>query len=88
MPIQHDTDNQRYVLTVGEGHDDNAVVLRYHRPDARTIDFTSTFTPPSLRGQGLARKVVEHALDKAEQQDLNIIATCWYVAKLLKERQQ
>lgn len=86
MDIQHDKDNHRYVLTVGEGHDDNQVVLRYHRPDEQTIDFTSTFTPTHLRGQGLARQVVEHALDEAESQNLKIIATCWYVEKLLKER--
>ncbi len=88
MTIQHDQDNQRYLLIVSNGHDDNAVVLRYHRPDKNTINFTSTFTPENLRGQGLARRVVEHALDEAEQQGLTILGSCWYVAKLLNERKQ
>lgn len=82
MTIEHDQSNQRYVLTV----DDSEVVLRYQRPNDNTIDFTSTFTPTNLRGQGLARKVVEHALDEADSLGLNIIGSCWYVAKILKER--
>lgn len=86
MNIEHDKDNHRYLLIAGEGHDDNEVVLRYRQPDKRSIEFTSTFTPEHLRGQGLARQVVEHALDESEAQGLQITATCWYVQKLLKER--
>jgi predicted GNAT family acetyltransferase len=85
--VLHDADDLRYLIRVGETrHEDNEVVLRYHMRDANTIDFTSTFTPPSLRGQGLARKVVEHALDEAEGKGLTIIPTCWYVEKIVKER--
>jgi len=87
MDIQHDVDDQRYSLIVNDEQNDNAVVLRYQRPDEHSINFTSTFTPVNLRGQGLARKLVEYALDEAEQQGLRIEASCWYVAKLLKERQ-
>ena len=87
IEVIHDADDLRYLIRVGATrHEDNEVVLRYHMRDAKTIDFTSTFTPPSLRGQGLARKVVEHALDAAEANDLTIIPTCWYVEKIVKER--
>ena len=87
IEVIHDAKDLRYLIRVGETrHEDNEVVLRYHMRDANTIDFTSTFTPPSLRGQGLARKVVEHALDAAEANDLTIIPTCWYVEKIVKER--
>jgi len=85
--VIHDAPDLRYLIRVGETrHEDNEVVLRYHMRDASTIDFTSTFTPPSLRGQGLARKVVEHALDEAEANGFTIIPTCWYVEKIVKER--
>lgn len=87
IEVIHDPEDLRYLIRVGETrHEDNEVVLRYHMRDASTIDFTSTFTPPSLRGQGLARKVVEHALDAAEARGLTIIPTCWYVEKIVKER--
>ncbi len=88
MKIKHDKDNRRYMLVVSEGFDDNAVVLRYRQPDAGSIHFTSTFTPQNLRGQGLARKVVEHALDEADSQGLEVTASCWYVEKILQERKQ
>ncbi len=85
--VIHDDADQRYLIRVGEQrHSDNEVVLRYHMRDANTIDFTSTFTPSGLRGQGLARKVVEHALDEAEAKNLTIIPTCWYVEKIVNER--
>ncbi len=85
--VIHDRHDQRYLIRVGATrHEDNEVVLRYRMRDANTIDFTSTFTPPSLRGQGLARKVVEHALDEAAANGLTVIPTCWYVEKIVKER--
>lgn len=87
---EHDKANRRYVLRVGAvgiGHDDNEVVLRYQMLDDDTIDFTSTFTPKTLRGQGLARGVVEHAIEDALANGLTLKASCWYAEKILKERQ-
>lgn len=80
-PVQHD-EGKRFYLPV----DDKEVVLRYQLRGKSQIDMQSTFTPPDLRGRGLARQVVEHALDFAESKGLEVIPTCWYVEKILAER--
>ena len=88
---EHDEIGQRYFLSMVAGEIDareSEVVVRYSLLDTSTINFTSTFTPTALRGQGLARTVVEYALDDAESKDLQIKASCWYVEKILKERRE
>jgi len=78
--VRHDESAQAFVLTV-DGED---VLLRYRRPSAGRIDYYSTFTPESLRGRGLARIVVDAGLQYAEQQALEVIPSCSYVAKILE----
>lgn len=48
------------------------------------VDFTHTYVPSELRGQGLAEKLVRHGLRWAKAENLSIHASCWYVAKFLK----
>ncbi|MCG8466577.1 MAG: N-acetyltransferase [Xanthomonadales bacterium] len=78
--VRHDESAQAFVLTV-DGED---VLLRYRRPDDSHIDYYSTFTPTSLRGRGLARLVVDAGLQYAEQEQLEVIPSCSYVAKILE----
>ena len=44
-----------------------------------------TFTDPSLRGQGIARKLVERLADYARENGLKLLATCPYAKKVLEE---
>ena len=50
----HDTAGCRFVVKVGG---DEAFVAYSVDEGARTIDLQHTFTPPALRGQGMAAKV-------------------------------
>lgn len=64
-------------------------LLRYRllgqSPDSPAgVDFTYTFVPPELRGQGLAEALVRHGLAWARDQAYSIEASCWYVAKFLR----
>lgn len=52
-------------------------------PEGQYLDFTRTYVPPALRGQGLAEKLVRAALRWAKQQPYPITASCWYVARFL-----
>ncbi|MCA9752489.1 MAG: N-acetyltransferase [Gemmatimonadetes bacterium] len=79
--VKHDTEAKRFVVAV-DGHD---VFTQYRDVDADTVDFVSTFTPPELRGRGLARVVVEAGLAWARAQGREIQGSCWYVAKVLGE---
>lgn len=44
------------------------------------ITFTHTYTPPPLRGRGIAEKLVRAALDYARDQRLRVVPACSYVA--------
>jgi predicted GNAT family acetyltransferase len=73
----------RFVLEV-EGED----VYLLYAEDNETIDLYSTHTPISLRGQGLAKKVVLFAFEYANEKGLNVIPTCWYVKKVLEKHSE
>ena len=77
--VIHDIDNNRFVLSIGE----KQVEARYRMVDSSTIEFYSTYTPPQLRGNGYAGRVVNAALEHAKKNDFNIIATCQYVKSKL-----
>jgi uncharacterized protein len=84
--IAHQPENNRFVLI----KDDKECVLEYrlmaHDSDsaeAKRIDFSSTYVPFALRGQGLAEELVEAGLAWANQQGFHIEASCWYVKKFL-----
>lgn len=44
------------------------------------ITFTHTYTPPALRGRGIAEAIVRTALDYARREQLRVIPACSYVA--------
>lgn len=72
--VEHQTEQSRFVINLGS----QQAVLQYeeHHGD---IDFTSTFVPDNLRGQGHAEKLVHAGLAWAREQGYNIQASCWYV---------
>ena len=75
--IQHDTERQRFTLE----RDGLTSYLVYRRIDPKTVDFVSTYTPPPLRGRGIAARIVERALEWAEGEGLAVVPTCWFVAE-------
>jgi len=63
------------------------VVLDYSLGEDGTVDFHHTFTPPPLRGRGLAAVVVDAGLAWARVEGKQVTASCWYVRDhLAKER--
>ena len=84
VDVRHDEPGKRFVAAV-EGHE---VTLRYALPDEHTADFLSTFTPPELRGRGLAKHVVAAALAWARGQGREVIPSCWYVQQYLQKEKE
>ncbi len=74
--IVHDEAGHRFTYE----RDGQTSYLAYRRLDERTVDFASTYTPPGLRGRGIAARVVRHALEWADAQGLRVLAGCWFVA--------
>lgn len=53
--------------------------LLWRRADGGDMDIYRTWTEPQLRGKGLARKLLERAVDRAQDESVRIIPTCSYV---------
>lgn len=80
--VEHQVENNRFVLLKNE----HECVLDYTLSGddgAEIIDFTRTYVPFALRGQGLAEKIVEIGLAWAKEQGYQVEASCWYVKKFL-----
>lgn len=76
--IEHQPAQHRFVLQK-DGHE---CVLEYV-VNGSDIDFTRTYVPFALRGQGLAEELVKAGLAWADQQQYHKLASCWYVQKFL-----
>jgi predicted GNAT family acetyltransferase len=77
-PIQHDPDRRFFIELNGE-----VAYLAYKRVDQKTVDYISTYVPPSLRGRGLGERIVRHGLEWAKQDGQTVIPTCPFVKKYL-----
>lgn len=49
----------------------------------RTLDFYRTFVPDTLRGKGVAARLVKTALDYAREEGYTVIPSCSYVERYL-----
>lgn len=78
IKVLHQQDREQFVININE----QQALLTYNLYDDRVV-FTHTFVPDSLRGQGLAEKLVRSGLSWANSANLNIEASCWYVQKFL-----
>ena len=76
--IEHQVAQSRFILR----KNDQECVLDYSLQGS-VIDFTHTYVPFSLRGQGLAEQLVAEGLKWAREQGFSIEASCWYVRKFL-----
>ncbi|MFB6346360.1 MAG: GNAT family N-acetyltransferase [bacterium] len=64
--VQHDEDNGKFFIPFS----DKQAVLRYTQEDGE-IEFRSIFVPPSLREDGLEKKIVLKAYEYAEEAELD-----------------
>ncbi|MBF6520802.1 GNAT family N-acetyltransferase [Nocardia farcinica] len=84
--LEHNAADTRYEIYVDDtlaGYADYA-----EREDAKFRDFHHTITFPEFRGQGIAGKVVEYALDDTRAAGFTVVPTCWYVEKFIAEHRE
>ena len=53
--------------------------ITYAPKDNKTVYANGTFVDPSLRGQGVAEKLLDHMVAELKKEDKKIIAQCSYV---------
>ena len=80
MDIIHQPEHSRFITVI----DGQQARLDYDLLPRRGINFTYTFVPESLRGHGIAEKLVRRGLAWAREQGFEIEAGCWYVRRFLR----
>ncbi|MGP6146809.1 MULTISPECIES: GNAT family N-acetyltransferase [unclassified Jeotgalibaca] len=53
--------------------------ITYKPIDDNTVGANHTFVDPSLRGQGVAEKMLDHLVDEMRKEGKKIVAQCSYV---------
>ena len=81
MKINHQPERARFVSVI----DNQEARLEYDLMPRHGINFTNTFVPEALRGQGIAEKLVHTGLAWAREQGFEIEASCWYVKRFLRQ---
>ena len=79
IAVQHMANEQKFVI-IAQGVE---AKLEYHLTDNQ-VNFHHTFVPTTLRGQGIAEKLVRTGLAWANAEGLTISASCSYVEKFLR----
>lgn len=80
--VRDNAAEQRYEIA----ESDELVGFAEYLFDGETIVFPHTVTLPGNEGRGLARQLVEFALDDARQRQLSVLPQCWYVCKVIADK--
>ncbi|KTD72840.1 GNAT family N-acetyltransferase [Legionella tucsonensis] len=84
LDIQHDKKNQRFYVEI----DNKESNLKYKKIDKQTLDFFTTFVPKEQRGQGIAAKITNFALQYAKKNDYKIIPSCPFVKSYIDDNSE
>jgi uncharacterized protein len=82
--VEHRPAERRFVAHI----DGTLAVLEYSPIDEHTLDYYRTYTPPSLRGHGIASEMTARALDYALEQGLRVVPSCPFVATFIGRHPQ
>jgi predicted GNAT family acetyltransferase len=77
--IKHDGKKQKFFANIAG----KECLLKYEKINDQVLDYKLMYVPRNLRGQGLADRIAEFAIDFAKKNGLQIIASCSYIAKYL-----
>jgi predicted GNAT family acetyltransferase len=77
--IRHDPATSRFET----GSGDSTALLEYVQAGGR-VTFVHTFVPPTLRGQGIAERLVRAGLSWARGQKLKVVPQCSYTARFIE----
>jgi uncharacterized protein len=81
--VKHNAAENRFEATVDGG----LSVADYEIRDGQMI-FTHTYTPPELRGRGIAEKLVRAALEHAKKEKLRVVPACSYVDLFIQRHRE
>ncbi len=76
VEVRHDSAAGKFFAVV----DGAECTLSYRPRGEGVLEYASTYTPPELRGRGIAGQVVRFALEHARERGIKVIPSCSYVA--------
>ncbi|WP_373187121.1 GNAT family N-acetyltransferase [Halopseudomonas sp.] len=82
--IQHDQNDKQFYVTI----DGSRAYLAYMDLGKKTLDIYRTFVPNALRGNGLAARLTEHALQYASERGYQVIPSCSYVERYMQRQEK
>ncbi len=77
--VEHNQTNERFEAKL----DDQLAVVEYQRQD-NTLIFTHTEVPSKFRGQGIADKLAQSALEYARAHHLTVVPRCSYMLAYIR----
>ena len=81
--VIHDLENERFVAEI---NGDKAYVA--YNLEGDIIKLYSTFTPPHLRGRGIAKTIVETVFKYARDNKLKVQPICSYVQTFIARNKE
>lgn len=84
MTVEFEKEGNRFFKNDENGRMIAEVTYRPVREDV--IDINHTFVDPSLRGQGIAEKLVDRVVEEVEKEGKKIQPSCPYVVKLFDRK--
>lgn len=79
VPVQLDEVNSRFFVSIGA----NTSYLDFRKAGEHALEYYHTYTPPDMRGQGLAGEITRHALLYARKHNYKVIPSCSYVRSFI-----
>ena len=71
-------------IYVGNSETDNEAVINYQPSGEGEVNITHTGVDSSLRGQGVAGKLVDEVVKRAREEGFKLRATCSYAKEKLE----
>lgn len=75
LNVLHDKKNQKFYVKI----ENKESSLLYNIINEHTLDFLSTFVPIEQRGQSIAAKITDVALQYAKDNNYKVIPTCPFI---------
>lgn len=84
MNFQHQDNGRKGEFFLNNEQGQRIAEISYVWSNEHTIIADHTWVDDSLRGQGMARQLLDHLAEFAREKSLKIIATCSYVLVMFK----
>ncbi|XP_034567916.1 protein NATD1-like [Notolabrus celidotus] len=88
VTVEHDRTNRRFTVSPGSsgtGTPEDQAILKYRYTGDREVDLMSTYVPEIFRGQGVAARLSQAALDFVVEENMKAHVSCWYIKKYIEE---